>query len=177
MIELTGVRLGAPADPWTSVLVLNIAAQRGPSCPDVHWTYLPGSRAGFHRVGFYDNVERTFLPRSGRAGSELASLYVERAFVGGERPTVSQREAYAASVVAELQDWGFIGEALLVDPTWIDVAYTWSWPGSPWKHQAMAALAAQGITQVGRYGRWRFQGIAQSIRDGLAAGQAPRRPD
>ncbi len=177
MIELTGVQLDAPADPWTSVLVLNIAAQRGPSCPDVHWTYLPGSRAGFHRVGFYDNVERTFLPRSGRAGVELASLYVERAFVGGERPTGPQHEAYADSVVAELQDWGFIGEALLVDPTWIDVAYTWSWPGSPWKHQAMAALGAQGITQVGRYGRWRFQGIAQSIRDGLAAGQAARQPD
>ncbi len=174
MIELTGIRLEAPADPWTSVLVVNIAARRGRNCPDVHWSYLPGSRAGFHRVGLYDNVEPTFLPPSGRAGNQLASLYVERAFVGGERPIGPECEAYAARVVAELQDWGFIGEVLLVDPTWIDVAYTWSWPGSSWKQQALAALAEVDIGQVGRYGRWIFQGIAGSIHDGLLAGQAAR---
>jgi protoporphyrinogen oxidase len=174
MIELTGISLEASADPWTSVLVLNIAARRGRNYPDVHWSYLPGSRAGFHRVGFYDNVEPTFLPRSGRAGNQLASLYVERAFVGGERPTGPECEAYAARVVAELQDWGFIGEVLLVDPTWIDVAYTWSWPGSSWKRQALAALAAFDIHQVGRYGRWNFQGIARSIRDGLSVVQSAR---
>jgi len=174
MLELTGLSVDAPADPWTSVLVLNIAARRGPNCPDSHWSYLPGSATGFHRVGFYDNVERSFLPRSRRAGNDLASLYVERAFAGGARPTAPQCEAYAARAVAELQGWGFIGETLLVDPTWIDVAYTWSWPGSPWKTQALAALAGAGIVQVGRYARWRFQGIAESIRDGLIAGAAAK---
>jgi len=168
MLELTGLSVDAPADPWTSVLVLNIAALRGPNCPDCHWSYLPGSAAGFHRVGFYDNVDRSFLPRSRRAGNDLASLYVERAFAG-KRPTVPQCEAYAARAVAELRDWGFIGETLLVDPTWIDVAYTWSWPGSPWKSQALAVLDGAGIVQVGRYARWKFQGIVESIRDGLIA--------
>ena len=108
-------------------------------------------------------------PRSKRTG-ELTSLYVERAFLAGARPTPQQCEAYAAEVVRELQDWSFIEQALLIDPTWIEVAYTWSWPNSVWKNRAIEALAADGITQVGRYARWVFQGIGASIRDGLLAG-------
>jgi hypothetical protein len=177
MLALTGLTVDAPTDPWTSALILNIAARRGRNCPDIHWTYLPGSAAGFHRVGFYDNVEPSFLPRSRRAQRDVVALYVERAFAAGARPTGPEIEAYAARAVAELQGWGFIGEALLLDPSWIDVAYTWSWPGSPWRAQALAVLAASGITQVGRYATWRFQGIADSIRQGLLAGAAVRRLD
>jgi hypothetical protein len=33
-------------------------------------------------------------------------------------------------------------------------------------------LEDKGIYQIGRYGRWRFQGIADSIRDGLVAGSS-----
>ncbi|MGH9169487.1 MAG: hypothetical protein ACRD0Z_01200 [Acidimicrobiales bacterium] len=35
----------------------------------------------------------------------------------------------------------------------------------------MAALADEGIIQVGRYGSWHFQGIADSIGDGLAVAE------
>lgn len=177
MLALTGVTVDAPADPWTSVLVLNIAARRGRHCPDVHWCYLPGSKAGFHRVGFYSNVEPSFLPRSQRATDDTVSLYVERAFPGGERPASIECEAYVAATLAELRDWGFIGETLVVDPSWIDIAYTWSWPGSPWRSQALAALDSAGIHQVGRYAVWKFQGIASSMRDGLQAGWAAKTAD
>ena len=177
MPVLTGITVDVPADPWTSVLVLNIAARRARHCPDVHWCYLPGSKAGFHRVGFYSNVERSFLPRSQRAASEMVSLYVERAFPGGERPAPNECEAYIGATLAELRDWGFIGEALIVDPSWIDIAYTWSWPGSSWRSQALAALESAGIHQVGRYAAWTFQGIAGSVRDGLQAGRAAKAAD
>src|SRR5262249_36909173 len=108
--------------------------------------------------------------QSKRAARELVSLYVERAFVGGKRPTAEETQAYSQRVVGELQDWGFIGEPLLADTTWIDVAYTWSWPGSHWRENALDALDAAGIRQVGRYARWKFQGIADSIQAGLLAG-------
>jgi hypothetical protein len=90
------------------------------------------------------------------------------------RPTGTEVERYAADVVKELQDWGYIGEAEVVDPTWIDVAYTWAWPNSRWKQQAMQELEKHGIYQVGRYARWIFQGIADSIRDGFFAGSSLR---
>ena len=170
-VAMAGLDPGAPADPHTAVLVLNIGARRGPACPDDHWLYVPHSQAGFHRVGFYSNVDRSFLP-AGSADSTV-SIYVERAYPGdaGE-PDRKATDDYAAQVMDELTRWGFIDGAEVVHPTWIDVAYTWSWPGSGWQRQALAALEAQGIHQLGRYGRWTFQGIADSLRDGLVAGSS-----
>jgi protoporphyrinogen oxidase len=168
MVELVGVGNLGPPDPSTSVLVLNIGARRGARCPDDHWLYVPDSEAGFFRVGCYSNVEPDFLPATGR--DERVSLYVERAYPDGARPTPAEVDAYAERVVRELQNWGFIGTAEVVDPTWIDVAYTWKRPGSRWRERALDALAARDIWMVGRYARWTFQGIADSIRDGLVTG-------
>jgi len=174
MVGLCGLEIDEPADPYTSVLVLNVGATRGARCPDDHWIYVPRSRSGFHRVGFYSNVDRSFLPKSARAAGDRVSLYIERAWRGGRRPSPADTETYARSTVEELRDWDFIGEADVVDPTYIDVAYTWSWPGSRYRVKALQALEEREIYQVGRYGRWVFQGIADSIRDGFFAGQALR---
>ena len=173
-MDMAGLTVAATPDPHTSVLVLNIGATRGERCPDDHWLYIPYSRSGFHRVGFYSNVDRSFLPAAARASGDRVSIYIERAYPAGTEPDEQAVAAYSRQVVEELQDWGFIGEAEVVHPTWVEVAYTWSWPGSPWKAQAMKALEEAGIYQVGRYGRWIFQGIADSIRDGFIAGSALR---
>ncbi|WP_346290814.1 protoporphyrinogen/coproporphyrinogen oxidase [Sphaerothrix gracilis] len=170
MMTLTGLTVEAPADPYTSVLVLNIGAVRGDRCPSDHWLYNPDARSGFHRVGFYSNVDRSFLPQSARETGDRVSIYVERAYLGGLRPTAAEIAAYTKAVIQELQDWQFIAAAEVVDPTWIDVAYTWALPGSQWKQQAMRSLEAHHIYPIGRYARWHFQGIADSIRDGFYAG-------
>lgn len=174
MMEMADLTVDARPDPYTSVLVLNIGATRGERCPDDHWLYNPDSRSGFHRVGFYSNVDRSFMPRSSRKNNNAVSIYVERAYVGGQKPTQAMIDQYARDVVDELISWGFIEEAQVVDPTWIEVAYTWSWPHSSWKRQAMEKLESHGIYQIGRYGRWIFQGIADSIRDGFYAGSSFR---
>jgi protoporphyrinogen oxidase len=173
-LALAGIAIEQPTDPWTSVLVLNVAALRGPKCPDAHWVYLQGTSSGFHRVGFYSNVDEAFLPYGERSRGRVVSLYIERAFVGGDRPSPQMAEDYAAAAISELREWGFIEDALIVDPTWIDVAYTWAWPESQWRAAAIEALEAEGIFPVGRYAKWVFQGIAESIRDGLAAGASAR---
>ncbi|HMB89290.1 MAG TPA: hypothetical protein VKP65_00495 [Rhodothermales bacterium] len=174
MIAMAGLKTGVP-DPYTSVLVLNIGAVRGAACPDHHWLYVPDSASGFFRVGCYSNVESSFLPRSARAPASRVSLYIERAFPGGQRPSEDEVQAYAVDVVRELQAWDFIAEAEVVDPTWIEVAYTWARPGSTWRKQALATLDAHDIVMVGRYARWIFQGIADSIRDGFIVGAAFKR--
>ena len=174
MIEMAGINLAEAPDPYTSVLVLNVGGVRGGKCPPDHWLYLPGSRAGFHRVGFYSNVDSSFLPHSARAAQNRVSMYIERAYPGGQKPAPQEIHAYAQATVRELQEWGFMGDAEVVDPTWIDVAYTWSWPGSQWRAAAWKALEEQDIQMVGRYARWIFQGIADSLRDGFAVG-APHR--
>jgi protoporphyrinogen oxidase len=174
MTTFTGLDAGEP-DPYTSVLVLNIGATKGTRCPPHHWLYAPDSRAGFHRVGFYSNVDPSFLPsenpKSGTPADRV-SIYVEFAFPGGKRLSKESIEALSTAAVEELKAWQFIGEVEVLDPTWIEIAYTWSVHGSSWKPTALTLLEAHGIYQVGRYGRWTFQGIANSLRDGLMVGAA-----
>ena len=172
LVALTGLILDQEPDPYTSVLVLNLGAKPGPRCPGDHWLYIPDSRSGFFRVGFYSNVDPSFLPASYREDRSRVSLYVERAFPGGHKPDALEVQAYTQSVVRELTEWGFIGEVDVLDPTWIEVAYTWARPGSSWREAALARLAEHGISSIGRYGRWVFQGIADSIGEGLSAGSA-----
>ncbi len=164
-MHMTGLHVEQPADPHTSVLVLNIGAEKGPRCPDDHWIYVPESKSGFHRVGFYSNVDAHFLPED---ASDRVSLYIEKAFLPDMRPSIATIKSYEKEVVSELRDWGMIGHVDVVDATWIEVAYTWSWPGSTWKEAAIQRLGENNITMLGRYGRWHFQGIAASIREGMA---------
>jgi protoporphyrinogen oxidase len=175
MMEVTDLEIDAEPDPYTSVLVLNIGATKGPGCPDDHWLYIPQSRSGFHRVGFYSNVDTSFLPKSSQELNDRVSIYIERAYVGGQKPSEQEIQAYVDAVVQELREWGFIQEVEVVDPTWIDVAYTWSWPGSNWRTKALKRLDEHGIVMVGRYGRWVFQGIAESIAHGLMVGATFKR--
>lgn len=170
MLAMADLQTDARPDPHTSVLVLNIGAVRGARCPDDHWIYVPRSEAGFHRVGLYSNVDAGFLPQGQTVKRERVSLYVERAYPGSEEPSQSEKAAYTEAVVRELKAWGYIERAEVVDPTWIDVAYTWAWPDSSWRAEALEMLEAYDILMVGRYGRWTFQGIADSIRDGLFVG-------
>ncbi len=170
-VRLAGLDVAESPDPHTSVLVLNIGGERAAACPDVHWQYEPDSDAGFHRIGFYSNVDATFLPAPYRASGRAVSLYVERAYPAGLRPSEQEVARYAQEVIDELQQRGYLGEVHVVDPSWVEVAYTWRYPGSCWRGRAIDALAEQGIHQVGRYGSWHFQGIADSIRDGDAAGR------
>lgn len=171
-LEMAGFKLAAEPDPSPSVLVLNVGAVKGPRCPQDHWVYIPATEAGFHRVGFYSNVDESFLPKAAQGTGERVSIYVEKAYAEGEKPDQPEIANYSGKVVKQLQEWDWIREADAVDPTWIEVAYTWSWAGSQWRQQALSALEEQDIYPVGRYARWVFQGIADSIRDGLMAGAA-----
>lgn len=169
MLALTGLDAGT-ADPHTAVLVLNIGARRGRRCPDDHWLYFGATASGFHRVGFYDNVDPSFLPASVRDRRDRTSIYVERAYPAHQPPSASEIASYQAAVARELQQWEVIEDVEVSDPTWIEVAYTWSWPGSSWPRKAAALLESHEIHSIGRYGRWSFQGIAESLHEGFAVG-------
>lgn len=171
-IELTGLEVDETPDPYTSVLVVNIGAVKGPRCPTEHWLYIPKSSAGFHRVGFYSNVDRSFLPISGRGVNNRVSIYVEKAYPGGMQPNKEEINWLSQKIIAELQEWGWIQDVEVIDPTWIDVAYTWSWPRSTWRKKSIELLQRHGIYQIGRYGRWTFQGIADSFAEGFIAGSS-----
>ncbi len=172
MQKITGLHVGERTCPSPAILVLNIGAEKGPLCPKDHWVYIPKSVAGFHRVGFYSNVDESFLPLSEREKGEKVSIYVEKAYREGTSVNPENLKRYTNNTIKELQEWGWIKKVLVADPTWIDVAYTWSWPQSKWREKSLKALERENIHQIGRFGRWIFQGIADSMRDGLVAGAA-----
>jgi protoporphyrinogen oxidase len=174
MMTLAGLKTAARPDPSPSVLVVNIGARRAPECPSDHWVYIPFSKAQFHRVGFYSNVDVSFLPASGCQANDRVSIYVEKSYPEGSKPSPAEMQSLGRSIAQELQEWGWIDGAEVIDPTWIETAYTWSWAGSKWKQEALRLLEEHGIYQVGRYARWTFQGIADSIRDGFVAGSAAK---
>jgi len=168
MLEITGIKTNVRRDPFSSVLVLNIGAIKGARCPKEHWLYIPDSKSGFYRVGFYSNVNRSFISGPSEWCDERVSIYVEKAYNEGNKPTDKEITRYSSSVIRELQKNGFIGDVETLNINWVDVAYTWSWPDSAWKNLAITALKKHDIYQAGRYGLWKFQGIADSIRDGLS---------
>ena len=160
-------------EPYTSVLVLNM----GVELPDkkiskhgFHWLYVPDSLSGFHRVGYYSNVDPTFLPERLRNPEKYGSLYVEFAFKGGEKPSDEGLKKIIEKTEDELREYGLIKKSLVVDPTWIEVAYTWKRPQSKWITESLNRLAEKNIFSIGRYGRWNFQGIAESLKEGVFVG-------
>jgi len=171
LIQITHISLEQP-DPGTSVLVLNVAGKKGKQTPAHHWLYIPESKAGFHRVGFYSNVDAHFLPKSKRLDSQYVSMYIEKAYPETTKWKDLDLESLKLQIITELQEWGWLETVEVSDFTWIDVAYTWSWPKSQWRSHAIQQLQKFNIFPIGRHGRWNFQGIADSIRDGLMAGAA-----
>ena len=78
-------------------------------------------------------------------------------------------------IIEELRQAGLVDKVEAVDPTWIDVAYTWRRPGSDWVLRAIRTCQEYGVEPAGRYGRWSFQGIAASLKEGLLLGSVLRR--
>lgn len=169
MLVMTGLQVDEEPDPYTSVLVLNIGAKRGKNFPAPHWVYVPQSKSGFHRLGFYSNVDDHFLPRSYRGRASHAAIYVERAFPGGGgKPDDATMERYAQSVIDELHEWGFIEDVEVISRNWVEVGYCWRRPGSQWQSKAIHLLRDHGIYQVGRFALWTTQGIADSMKQAFA---------
>lgn len=171
MIQVTGIKIDEKCNPSTSVLVLNIGAKKGVKCPKDHWVYMPKNKAGFHRVGFYSNVDQSFLPKSRRV-ENYVSIYVEKAYKKRAIPSKKEVDEFSKNVIKELKELGWILEVEVLDPTWIETAYTWSYPKSKWREKSLRELEKNNIYQIGRYGRWVFQGLADSIKDGLMIGAA-----
>jgi ribosomal protein S8 len=73
---------------------------------------------------------------------------------------------YKENVVRELQEWGWIKSVDVIDHNPIRVAYTWLYPDSN-REKLLTEVNKFGIISIGRYGKHKFQGIAESIQDGL----------
>ena len=172
MVRLCEINGSLEPDPATAVLVVNVGAVKGRCDFTPHqWIYLPSSASGLHRFGFYNHVDSSFLPINYRNRADIVSIYAERSFSSMAPPGLEGQSSASKAIVQELKDWGIISEPLVVSSTFTDPAYTWSRRGSTWAQHVIQRLAEAGISQIGRYGGWRFQGMLESFEQGLSAGR------
>jgi protoporphyrinogen oxidase len=142
--------------PYNSTSITNIGAYKGPNTPKEHWLYIPLSKSNIYRVGFYSNVHKESAP-----GGDYVSIYVEQAIAKGI-PVSSE-----SKIINELSDWGFIGGAVYSDQVIIPCGYTWVYPGRDPRPGMLESMREYDIHSIGRYGKWKFQGISASVEDGL----------
>jgi len=116
----------------------------------------------FYRVGFYDNV----------TGADRMSLYVE---IGLRRDADADPETWLPRVLDDLRRCRIVHDQQLVawhaevlDPAYVHIHRA----GQRDAATRRAALAAQGIHAVGRYGGWRYCAIEDNIVEARALARA-----
>jgi hypothetical protein len=149
------------------VLVFNLGFDRkGPR--DVHWMYFPDREVSFYRVGWYDNI----------MGGDRMSLYVEIGAANDAQldgPAGSAAEwrrggedvdALQARVLADLVREGIVTDQRLVashhvvlDPAYVHITRA----SLAETARVKAALAAESIHSVGRYGSWTYCSIEDNL--------------
>jgi len=148
----------------TKVLCLNILYRgRFPArLGRPQWIYIPGGDLPFYRVGAYSHLPVDHAP----AGH--VSLYVETAWTGSvAAPGVAK---HAARVVGLLDRLGwFRGADLKVAAAnWIDCAYVHFTRRMPAvRDEIFAVLRENGVFPIGRYGRWDYLSMEDSIYSGV----------
>lgn len=156
LLELCGINNFAL--PYSSVFVLNIGAKPGINMPKEHWMYIPFCDSGFYRVGFYSNVDKSKAP------DWHVSLSVEMAYHPEDKEFSLKQKIN--EIIEELQKWGWIENVITVDPTFVKCAYTWNKTLEE-REMYLEWLKNRDIISTGRYGLWKFQGMAESIQQGL----------
>lgn len=147
--------------PYSSVFVLNIGATPGRNFPKEHWLYIPFCKTNFYRVGFYTNVDPSKAPE-GKVG-----LSVEMAIPSDYDYEDLDVPFITSQVIEELQSWGWIEDVIVTDPTFVKCAYTWNRTLEE-RERHIQWLKERDIICIGRYAKWIFQGMMESIEQGLS---------
>lgn len=144
------------------VLNINIGVDR-PNISDQHWVYFPEGEFIFSRVGFPMNFSQAVAPPG------TSSMYIEITYQPGQKPDVE--EAYARSV-ADLERCGILrpGDRIL---TRVDLDIKHGYVIFDEHRQThlqnlIDYLESRDIHTAGRYGRWDYYSMEDSIRSGKA---------
>jgi UDP-galactopyranose mutase len=162
--ELTGKAQGLPC-VGTAFIHLGLAKPRPED--DSHWEYFPDPSLAFHRLHVPENYAPDMVP-AGRG-----SVVAEVSFRHDERPDL---DALADRVVADLVKIGRIaGEDEIVarDARAFRYTYSFQTPAAERVRRALREeLGRRGVHLAGRYARWEYLHMDQSIVGGFEAADA-----
>lgn len=146
------------------VLCYNILYKQPPpeALKELQWVYLPENETPIYRVGFFSNICNK------EAYSNLTAMYVETSF--NEEEDSSSIPEMNEIILNDLKKyWGFKREHVdILAANWIDCAYVhFDKKRSGTLSEIFETLDPHNIHLIGRYGRWDYISMEDSIVDGL----------
>ncbi len=143
---------GATCLNYNQVLVLNLGFDKPSIDKKVSWVYFPGTEF-FYRIGFYNNI----------AGTERLSLYIE---IGYKANEVIDIEQALQRTLADLKRIGVIDNHNLIayEPYIINPGYAHiTTVGKEYTSHFISAMFENNIYMVGRYARWEYSAMDDSM--------------
>jgi protoporphyrinogen oxidase len=122
-----------------------------------HWIYFPEKKYKFHRVGFYSNFSNLAAPKG------CTSLYVEVGY--SDNVSSNLRD----EIINQLEEIGVIKNNKIecINEFNMKDSYVKFLHGSKESSIALIKLLEKkGIYKIGRYGRWDYNSMEDSILDG-----------
>ncbi|MBD1558471.1 NAD(P)-binding protein [Vibrio sp. S9_S30] len=151
-----------PSLSSNKVLVLNLGFNKKSPLKEEHWIYYPSKDINFYRLGFYDNI----------LNSERLSMYVEIGYPSSSSNAEICIEGELKTTLENLRKIGVITdhelvsyESILMDPAYVHI----SKQSNELKEISFGELEDKGIYMVGRYGRWKYCSIEDSMIDARVA--------
>jgi protoporphyrinogen oxidase len=148
-----------------SVLNFNIGVDR-PNISNKHWVYYPENEYIFSRIGFPSNFSDTLSPPN------TSSIYIEITYGRGQRPNV---EAAYEQAIIDLHKCGILqkGDGILTrNMIDIQTAYIiFDQNRLESIEKLIGYLASRDIYTAGRYGKWDYYSMEDSILSGKAAAE------
>jgi protoporphyrinogen oxidase len=148
-----------------SVLNINIGIDR-PGVSNQHWIYFPEDQFVFSRVGFPMNFSKSVAPEG------ASSIYVEITHHPGEKPEL---EKTFARVMSDLQKCGILrSDDRVLTRHVIDIHFAYVvFDQHRQNHlqNLIDYLESRDIFTAGRYGRWDYYSMEDSILGGKAAAE------
>jgi protoporphyrinogen oxidase len=148
-----------------SVLNINIGVDR-PNINDQHWIYFPEGEFVFSRVGFPMNFSKSVAP----AGT--SSIYIEITHHPNQRPPLE--EVYEKAL-AGLQRCGILRQSdRILTRNVIDIKYAYvvfNEHRQRYLGRITDYLDSLDIVTAGRYGRWDYFSMEDSILSGKQAAE------
>jgi len=161
-----GLKYAAQKLSAISVLNLNIGIDR-PHISDQHWIYFPENKFIFSRIGFPMNFSRSVTPPG------TSSMYIEITHAPDKALDVD--EAFERSV-ADLQRCGILRDRdriLTRHVLDIQCAYVvFDQHRQTYLQSLIDYLESVDIYSAGRYGRWDYYSMEDSILSGKAAAES-----
>lgn len=148
-----------------SVLNINVGVDR-PGISDQHWIYFPEEEFVFSRVGFPANFSRSVTP------PDTSSIYIEITHHPGEQPDV---DALTERSLADLRRTGILrhGDRILTRHV-LDLRFAYvvfDQHRQKYLQGLLDHLETRDIFSAGRYGRWEYFSMEDSILSGKAAAE------